>query len=253
MKIENIAAIVTGGASGLGAAVAQTLAAGGAKVTIFDLNADQGEAAAQGIGGLFVKTDVADDESVAAAIDSAEAAHGVARILVNCAGISPAARIVDKAGAPHSLGLFRKVIDVNLIGAFNAMSKFAARLVAAEIDEAEAGVVVNTASIAAFDGQIGQAAYSASKAGVAGLTLAAARDLAQYKIRVMTVAPGIFLTPMVAAFPQSVQERLGALAPHPSRLGDPAEFARLVSAILDNPMLNGETIRLDGAVRMTPR
>ena len=253
MDIKGIAAIVTGGASGLGNATAKMLAANGAKVTIFDLNDEAGEAAAREIGGIFVKVNVADDASVTAGLDAAEAAHGVARILVNCAGIAPAIKTVGKENAPHPLDVYRKTIEVNLIGTFNVISKFSARAAAAAEIEGERGVIVNTASVAAYDGQIGQAAYSSSKGGVVGMTLPVARDLAQHKIRVMTIAPGIFLTPMLEAFPQNVQDALGAQVPHPSRLGKPAEYAQLVESIVRNPMLNGEVIRLDGAIRMAPR
>ncbi|HSX76932.1 MAG TPA: 3-hydroxyacyl-CoA dehydrogenase [Shinella sp.] len=253
MDIKGIAAIVTGGASGLGNATAKMLAANGAKVTIFDLNDEAGEAAAKEIGGIFVKVNVADDASVTAGLDAAEAAHGVARILVNCAGIAPAIKTVGKENAPHPLDVYRKTIEVNLIGTFNVISKFSARAAAAAEIEGERGVIVNTASVAAYDGQIGQAAYSSSKGGVVGMTLPVARDLAQHKIRVMTIAPGIFLTPMLEAFPQAVQDALGAQVPHPSRLGKPAEYAQLVESIVRNPMLNGEVIRLDGAIRMAPR
>lgn len=253
MEINGLAAIVTGGASGLGKATAQMLAAAGAKVTIFDLNREVGEAVASEIGGLFVAVDVTDDASVSAGLDAAEAAHGAARLLVNCAGIAPAVKTVGKENAPHPLETFRKTIEVNLIGTFNAISKFAARTAALDEIDGERGVIVNTASVAAYEGQIGQAAYGASKGGVVGLTLPVARDLAQHKIRVMTIAPGIFLTPMLEAFPENVQQALGAQVPHPSRLGKPAEYAQLVASIIANPMLNGETIRLDGAIRMAPR
>ncbi len=229
------------------------LAANGAKVTIFDLNDESGEAAASELGGRFVSVDVADDASVATGLDKAEAAHGVARILVNCAGIAPAAKTVGKDNVPHSLDTYRKTIEVNLIGTFNVISKFAARAAGAAEIEGERGVIVSTASVAAFDGQIGQAAYAASKSGVAGMTLPVARDLAQYKIRVVTIAPGIFLTPMLQSLPQQVQDALGTQVPHPSRLGRPEEYAQLVEAIVRNPMLNGEVIRLDGAIRMAPR
>ena len=229
------------------------LAANGAKVTILDLNDESGEAAASELGGRFVSVDVADDASVATGLDKAEAAHGVARILVNCAGIAPAAKTVGKDNVPHSLDTYRKTIEVNLIGTFNVISKFAARAAGAAEIEGERGVIVSTASVAAFDGQIGQAAYAASKSGVAGMTLPVARDLAQYKIRVVTIAPGIFLTPMLQSLPQQVQDALGTQVPHPSRLGRPEEYAQLVEAIVRNPMLNGEVIRLDGAIRMAPR
>lgn len=253
MKLDGIAAIVTGGASGLGNETAKMLAANGAKVTIFDLNEEVGTAAAAEIGGHFAAVNVADEASVAAGIASAEAQHGVARVLVNCAGIAPPARIVAKDGSPHSLDAYRKVIEINLIGTFNTLSQFAARAITVEPIGEERGVIINTASVAAFDGQVGQAAYASSKAGVAGLTLCAARDLAQHKIRVMTIAPGIFLTPMMKGLPQAAQDSLGQQVPHPSRLGDPSEYALLAEAILKNPMLNGETIRLDGAIRMAPR
>jgi NAD(P)-dependent dehydrogenase (short-subunit alcohol dehydrogenase family) len=253
MQINGLSAIVTGGASGLGEATAKMLAAQGAKVTIFDLNEEVGTATAQAIGGHFVSVNVADDASVTAGLEEAEGRHGVARILVNCAGIAPPARVVGKDGQPHSLDLYRKVIEINLIGTFNVLSKFSARLIQADPIGEERGVIVNTASVAAYDGQVGQAAYASSKAGVVGLTLCAARDLAQHKIRVMTIAPGIFMTPMMKGLPQAAQESLGQQVPHPSRLGDPGEYAMLVDSILRNPMLNGEVIRLDGAIRMAPR
>ncbi|NIJ09219.1 NAD(P)-dependent dehydrogenase (short-subunit alcohol dehydrogenase family) [Sphingomonas vulcanisoli] len=253
MDVAGVAAIVTGGASGLGGATSQLLADGGAKVTVFDLNAEVGEATARAIGGKFLRVDVSDDASVAAALADAEAAHGPARVLINCAGIAPVGRVVDKHGVPHSLDAYRRTIEINLIGTFNMLSKFAARLIAAGIEGEEAGVIVNTASVAAYDGQIGQAAYASSKGGVVGLTLSAARDLAQHRIRVMTIAPGIFLTPMLMGLPQAAQDSLGTQVPHPSRLGRPEEYARLVGSILANPMLNGEVIRLDGAIRMAPR
>jgi len=253
MDVNGVAAIVTGGASGLGSATARMLAAKGAKVTIFDLNAEQGAATAAKIGGHFAAVNVADEESVSAGIAEAEARHGVARILVSCAGVAPAMRIVNKEGLPHSLDTFRRTVEVNLIGTFNVLSKFAARLIAARVEGEEAGVVINTASVAAYDGQIGQAAYAASKGGVVGLTLSAARDLAQFRIRVVTIAPGIFLTPMLMGLPQAAQDSLGTQVPHPSRLGRPEEYAQFVGSILANPMLNGEVIRLDGAIRMAPR
>ncbi|MFA6117964.1 MAG: SDR family NAD(P)-dependent oxidoreductase [Sphingomonas sp.] len=253
MNVEQIAAIVTGGASGLGGATARMLAAKGAKITIFDLNAEQGKKTAAEIGGQFVAVNVADEDSVNAGLAEAEARNGVARILVNCAGVAPAMRIVNKEGVPHSLETFRKTVEVNLVGTFNMLSKFAARLIAARIEGEEAGVIVNTASVAAYDGQVGQVAYAASKGGVVGLTLSAARDLAQHRIRVVTVAPGIFLTPMLMGLPQAAQESLGTQVPHPSRLGRPEEFAQFIESILANPMLNGEVIRLDGAIRMAPR
>ncbi len=248
-----MAAIVTGGASGLGKATAAMLAANGAKVAILDLNEEAANASAQEMGAIAFALNVADDAAVAAALDEAEKAHGVARILVNCAGIAPASKTVGKENAPHSLDLFRRTIEVNLIGSFNLISKFAARAAAVDDVAGERAVIVNTASVAAYDGQIGQAAYAASKGGVVGMTLPVARDLAQHHIRVMTIAPGIFRTPMVEGFPQHVQDALGAQVPHPRRLGAPDEYAQLVESIIRNPMLNGEVIRLDGAIRMPPR
>ena len=253
MDLNGIGAIVTGGASGLGGATARLLAQKGARVTIFDLNEETGAAHAADIGGLFVKVNVSDDASVSQAVAKAEEAHGVARVLVNCAGVAPAIKTVGRENAPHPLDAFRKTVEVNLIGTFNVISKFAARLAAAEPIGEERGVIVNTASVAAYDGQIGQAAYAASKGGVVGLTLPVARDLAQHKIRVVTIAPGIFLTPMLMGLPQAAQDSLGTQVPHPSRLGKPEEYAQMVEAIIANPMLNGEVIRLDGAIRMAPR
>ncbi len=253
MKLEGIAAIVTGGASGLGAAAAKMLASHGAKVTIFDLNEEAGTATAEAVGGRLVRTDVTDEESVRAGLDAAEESHGVARILVNCAGVAPAIKTVGKELQPHPLDAFRKAVGINLVGTFNVLSQFAARLAAAEPIGEERGVIVNTASVAAYDGQVGQAAYAASKGGVVGLTLPVARDLAQHKIRVITIAPGIFLTPMLMSLPKAAQDSLGQQVPHPSRLGHPDEYALLVDSIIANPMLNGEVIRLDGAIRMAPR
>jgi len=253
MDIQGQAAVVTGGASGLGGATAAYLAAQGARVAILDLNEEVGRAHAAAIGGIFIQANVADDESVQKALQTAQEAHGVARILVNCAGIAPAIRTVGKENVPHSLDAFRKTIEVNLIGTFNVISKFAALLAAADAIGEERGVIINTASIAAFDGQLGQAAYASSKSGVVGLTLPVARDLAQHHIRVMTIAPGIFMTPMLQGLPQAAQDAISALAPHPSRLGKPEEYAQLVAAIIANPMLNGEVIRLDGATRLPIR
>ena len=253
MNLNGVAAIVTGGASGLGAATAEQLAQAGAKVSIFDLNAEVGTETAKRLGGSFHKVNVTDDLSVTDGVAAAEAEHGVARILINCAGVAPAIRVVARDGTAHSLDAFRKAVEINLIGSFNVISKFAARLIAAKIDGEEAGVIINTASVAAYDGQIGQAAYAASKGGVVGMTLPIARDLAQHRIRVMTIAPGIFLTPMLMGLPQAAQDSLGSQIPHPSRLGQPREFAQLVESIIANPMLNGEVIRLDGAIRMAPR
>lgn len=253
MNIEGVAAIITGGASGLGEGTAERLAAKGAKVTILDLNEDTGTALARKIGGHFVRVDVTDDQAVADAISEAEAVHGKARILVNCAGIAPPAKVIDRDGQPLPLASFSKIVSINLIGSFNVLSKFAAALHTAEPVGEERGVVINTASVAAYDGQIGQAAYAASKGGVVGMTLPIARELARYGIRVMTIAPGIFWTPLLATLPQEAQDSLGHQVPFPSRLGQPDEYAQLVESIVTNPMLNGETIRLDGAIRMAPR
>lgn len=253
MELNGVGAIVTGGASGLGGATAAMLAAKGAKVAIFDLNEEAGQAHATTIGGLFVRVNVADDASVAEGLSTAEAINGVARILVNCAGVAPALKTIGKENIPHSIDIFRRTMDINVTGTFNCISKFAARLAAAAPLGEERGVIVNTASVAAYDGQIGQAAYAASKGGVVGMTLPVARDLAQHKIRVMTIAPGIFMTPMLMGLPQPAQDSLGMQVPHPSRLGKPEEYAQMVEAIIANPMLNGEVIRLDGAIRMAPR
>nr|WP_087575011.1 SDR family NAD(P)-dependent oxidoreductase [Sphingomonas sp. CDS-1] len=253
MDISGVAAIITGGASGLGGATAARLAQAGAKVTLFDLNPDLGAAKAEAIGAHFIKVDVSSETAVQEAVKAAEAQHGVARILVNCAGVAPAIRTVGKENVPHPLDTFRRTIETNLVGTFNLIARFASRAAAAEEIEGERGVIINTASVAAYDGQVGQAAYSASKGGVVGMTLPIARDLAQHKIRVMTIAPGIFLTPMLEALSQTVQDALGGQVPHPSRLGKPEEYAQLVEHIIANPMLNGEVIRLDGAIRMAPR
>lgn len=253
MIIEGQAAIVTGGASGLGGATAEMLAAAGAKVTIFDLNETLGRDKAAAIGGAFVKVNVTDESEVEAAIAEAEGLHGKARILVNCAGIGPPAKVIGRDGSALPLKDFTSIVNVNLIGSFNVLSKFAAALHTAEPLGEERGVIVNTASVAAFDGQIGQAAYAASKGGIVGMTLPVAREFARYGIRVMTIAPGLFLTPLLASLPQEAQDSLGRQVPFPSRLGDPSEYAQMVQAIVANPMLNGETIRLDGAIRMAPK
>jgi NAD(P)-dependent dehydrogenase (short-subunit alcohol dehydrogenase family) len=250
---KGVAAIVTGGGSGLGAASAEKLASEGARVTIFDMNEETGRTQAAKIGGTFMKVNVTDPASVSEAVLAAEKQHGVARVLVNCAGIAYGGKTVGKEFAPHPLDQFRKVIEVNLIGTFNVIAQFAARLAQAEPIGEERGVIVNTASVAAFEGQIGQAAYSASKGGVVGMTLPIARDLSQLGIRVVTIAPGIFYTPMMAGLPQNVQDSLGKQVPFPSRLGKPEEYAHLVHSIVTNPMINGETIRIDGAIRMPPR
>ncbi|MEP7221837.1 MAG: SDR family NAD(P)-dependent oxidoreductase [Novosphingobium sp.] len=253
MKVDGIAAIVTGGASGLGGATAQSLASRGAKVTIFDLNADMGVALAREIGGHFVRVDVTDEAAVEAALDEAEAVNGKARILVNCAGIGPPAKVISRDGKALPLADFARIVTINLMGTFNVLSKFAARLHDAEWIDGENGLIVNTASVAAFDGQIGQPAYAASKGGIVSMTLPLAREFSRYGIRVMTIAPGIFWTPLLASLPQEAQDSLGMQVPFPSRLGRPEEYADLVQAIVGNTMLNGEVIRLDGAIRMTPK
>lgn len=248
------AAIVTGGASGLGAATAARLAASGLRVAIFDLDTERGQAQAKALGGIFAPVDVSDPASVAQGVATVEAQLGTPRVLVNCAGIGPAAKTVSR-GEAHDPALFAKVIGINLIGTFNCAAQVAARMVAADPVDADGarGVIVNTASVAAYDGQIGQIAYAASKGGVVGMTLPMARDLADKGIRVCTIAPGLFLTPLLQGLPEEVQTSLGAQVPFPSRLGQPDEYAAMVEHITRNPMLNGEVIRLDGAIRMAPR
>lgn len=247
-------AVVTGGASGLGAATARKLSESGMKVGLFDLNEDKGQAHAKSIGGLFMRVDVSDPSSVARGLDKVTGAFGVPRVLVNCAGIGGAAKTVSR-GEPHDFSLFERTLRVNLMGSFNCASQAAARMVAAQPvdDDGARGVIVNTASVAAYDGQVGQVAYSASKGGIVGMTLPMARDLADKGIRVCTIAPGLFLTPLLEELPEDVQASLGAQVPFPSRLGDPAEYAAMLAHITQNPMLNGEVIRLDGAIRMAPR
>jgi NAD(P)-dependent dehydrogenase (short-subunit alcohol dehydrogenase family) len=255
MKVEGLTVIVTGGASGLGGGTARRLAEHGANVVILDRDSERGEALAQEIGGAarFSFADVTSEEQVQAAVDLAVDAFGGVHVLVNCAGVGMAMRTTSKQG-PHPLDVFETVIRINLIGTFNCI-----RLVAMAIGankpnaDGERGVIVNTASVAAFDGQIGQAAYSASKGGIVGMTLPIARDLARLGIRVCTIAPGIFDTPLLAMLPEEARRSLGEQVPFPQRLGQPAEYAQLVQAIIENPMLNGETIRLDGAIRMAPR
>ena len=254
MEIKGVAAIVTGGASGLGGATAARLAKAGAKVAIFDLNADLGARHAAEIGATFFPVNVTDEAAVENAILEAEVVNGKARICVNCAGIGPPAKVIGRDGKALPLADFAKIIQINLIGSFNVLSKFAARIHDAEtVGPEERGVIINTASVAAFDGQIGQAAYSASKGGIVGMTLPIARELARSGIRVMTIAPGIFWTPLLASLPQDAQDSLGKQVPFPNRLGQPDEYAQMVESIVTNPMLNGETIRLDGAIRMAPR
>jgi 3-hydroxyacyl-CoA dehydrogenase / 3-hydroxy-2-methylbutyryl-CoA dehydrogenase len=249
MNIDGVNALVAGGASGLGAATARELNAAGADVTIADLNEDAGSALAQELGARFVRTDVTDPDSVQAAIDAA----GDIRISVCCAGVAWAQKTAGSRG-PHALEPFETLIRVNLIGTFNVLRLASTKMLANEPDaEGERGVCINTASVAAFEGQIGQIAYSASKGGVVGMTLPAARDLAQSGIRVCAIAPGLFNTPMMAGLPEESQKSLGASVPFPSRLGRPEEYAKLARHIVENSMLNGEVIRLDGALRMAPR
>ncbi|HEV3429429.1 MAG TPA: 3-hydroxyacyl-CoA dehydrogenase [Paraburkholderia sp.] len=252
MQIRDNVFLITGGASGLGAASARLIAAEGGKVVLADLNEEAGNALAKELNGVFVKCNVASEEDGAKAV-AAATALGTLRGLVNCAGIAPAVKTVGKDG-PHPLDAFSKTISVNLIGTFN-MIRLAAAAIAqtAPAEGGERGVIVNTASVAAYDGQIGQAAYAASKGGVVAMTLPIARDLSRSGIRVMTIAPGIFETPMLLGMPQEVQDALGAMVPFPSRLGKPDEYAMLVKQIFENPMLNGEVIRLDGAIRMQPK
>ena len=252
---NNISAVITGGGSGLGEGTARALSAHGVKVAIFDVNEEAGQKVADDLGGIFAKVDVADSVSVTQGFEVARAAHGQESICVNCAGIAPAAKTVDRDGNPHDAALFAKIIGVNLIGTFNVASQSAAGMSAQDpiTEDGERGVIINTASVAAFDGQIGQIAYGSSKAAVAGMTLPMARDLSRNGVRIMTIAPGIFGTPMVKGMPQEVQDALGAMVPFPSRLGQPEEYAKLAISICENSMLNGETIRLDGAIRMAPR
>jgi NAD(P)-dependent dehydrogenase (short-subunit alcohol dehydrogenase family) len=253
MQLKDQAAIVTGGASGLGAATARRLAKAGAKVAVCDLNTKLAEAVAAEIGGVAVTCDVADAASGEAAIAAAAKAHGPARVLINCAGIGVAKRVVGREG-PMALADFDRVIKVNLIGSFNML-----RLATVEMSKleplagGERGVVVSTASVAAYDGQIGQSAYSASKGGIVAMTLPIARELAQFGIRVLAIAPGLFLTPLLAMLPQEAQDSLAASIPFPRRLGDPSEFASLVMQMIDNPYLNGEVVRLDASLRMAPK
>jgi NAD(P)-dependent dehydrogenase (short-subunit alcohol dehydrogenase family) len=255
VQVRDHTFLVTGGGSGLGAATARRLAAGGASVVIVDLQADAAEKVATAIGAraMFALADVTDEAQIAAAIAAARTKFGALHGAVSCAGIAPGERVLGRSG-PHRLETFRRAIEVNLIGTFNVL-RLAAQAMAENAPDPEdgRGIVINTASVAAFDGQIGQAAYSASKAGVAGLTLPAARELARLGIRVMTIAPGIFETPMMAGMSEEVRASLGEQVPFPPRLGRPEEFAALVEHIIENTMLNGEVIRLDGALRMAPK
>jgi NAD(P)-dependent dehydrogenase (short-subunit alcohol dehydrogenase family) len=253
MKLQGHSALVTGGASGLGAATARALAGAGAKVALLDVNADAAATLAREIGGIALRCDVADAASAEAAVAEAARTHGPARVLVNCAGIGPAERIVGRQG-PMPLAAFKRVIDINLIGSFNLMRLAAAGMLALpEIEDGERGVIISTASVAAYEGQIGQAAYAASKGGIVALTLPAAREFARSGVRVNTIAPGLFATPLLLGMPQNVQDGLAQSVPFPTRFGKPEEYAALVLHIVDNPMINGETIRLDGALRMQPK
>jgi NAD(P)-dependent dehydrogenase (short-subunit alcohol dehydrogenase family) len=254
MNIQGQSALVTGGGSGLGEAVARELARLGAKVAVLDVNAAGAQRVAADIGGIAATCDICDSASVNAALDAATAAHGVPRIVMNIAGIGTAKRIIGKDGSPAPLEDFERVIRVNLIGTYNVARLAVARIaVLPPMDDGERGVMVNTASVAAFDGQVGQEAYSASKGGIVGLTLPLARDLAQFGVRVCTIAPGLFHTPLMAQLPEEVQKSLAASIPFPKRLGKPEEFAELACHIVTNGHLNGEVIRLDGALRMAPR
>jgi NAD(P)-dependent dehydrogenase (short-subunit alcohol dehydrogenase family) len=253
MNPKGHAAIVTGAGSGLGAETAAALARAGAKVALLDVNLDAARTAAEKIGGLAIGCDVTDPNAATAALATARAKHGAARILVNCAGIGPAKRIVGRDG-PMPIEDFARVITINLIGTFNMMRLAAADMAGlAPLTDGERGVIVSTASVAAYDGQVGQAAYAASKGGVVSLTLPAAREFAQFGIRVNAIAPGVFMTPMLAAMPADVQQSLAASVPFPKLLGKPDQFAALVLHIVENRYLNGEVIRLDGALRMAPR
>lgn len=252
MQIQDSVFVVTGGASGLGAASARMLVENGGRVVIADVQFDAGEKLAAELGGRFVKCDVTSEDDGKAVV-AAAAAMGTVRGLINCAGIAPAVKTVGKDG-PHPLDLFQRVVNINLVGTFNMARLAADAMGKTEASEdGERGVIINTASVAAYDGQMGQAAYGASKAGVVGLTLPMARDLSRSGIRVMTIAPGIFETPMLLGMPQEVQDALGKMVPFPPRLGKPAEYAHLVKTIIENVMMNGETIRLDGAIRMQPK
>lgn len=253
MQIEGISAVVTGAASGLGLATAKALVAAGANVVIIDLPTSNGEAEAAAIGpkAVFVAADVRDEAQVNAALDAAEGLAPL-RLVVNCAGIATPNRVLRK-GEATALADFERVVSINLVGSFNVIRLAVERMAKIEPAGEERGVIINTASVAAFDGQIGQVAYAASKAGIAGMTLPLARDLAQFLIRVVTIAPGTFETPMLAGLPEEARKSLGDQVPHPNRLGKPEEYAALVKHLVENPMINGETIRIDGAIRMAPR
>jgi NAD(P)-dependent dehydrogenase (short-subunit alcohol dehydrogenase family) len=255
MELKGTVAVVTGGASGLGEASIRTLVQGGAKAAIFDLAADNGERIAADLGDhvIFCMTDVTDEKSVSEAIEKTVEAFGAIHIAVNCAGVGTPAKVLGKEG-PIDMAQFRRVVEINLMGTLNVIRLAAEKMMMNTPDEdGEIGVVINTASVAAFEGQIGQAAYSASKAGVVGMTLPIAREFAEYGIRVLTIAPGLFETPMLKGLPENVQEALGKMVPFPKRLGKPSEFAALVQHIVENGMLNGEVIRLDGSIRMAAK
>jgi NAD(P)-dependent dehydrogenase (short-subunit alcohol dehydrogenase family) len=253
VDISACSTIVTGGASGLGEASARLLAKNGAKVTLFDLNHERGEQIANEIDGLFVSADISNEEDISKGLEQATERHGDIRILVNCAGVAHGQKTSSK-GIPHSLADFERIININLVGTFNCIRLVATRMAAQDpANEEERGVIINTSSVVAFDGQLGQAAYAASKAGIVGMTLPIARDLSRSGIRVVTIAPGIFSTPMMAGLPEEAQEALNASVPFPPRLGKPEEFSAMVKHICENSYLNGETIRLDGAIRLAAK
>ncbi|QPE04351.1 SDR family NAD(P)-dependent oxidoreductase [Microbacterium schleiferi] len=254
MNISGAAALVTGGASGLGLATAERLAAAGARVTIVDLPGSAGEDVAERLGGTFAAADVTDAGAVRGAVAMA-AASGPLRVVVNCAGIGTPAKVLDRDGEPASIEAFERIVRINLIGTYTVLAQAAAAIARTDPDaeSGDRGVIINTASVAAFDGQIGQPGYAASKGGVHAMTLPVARELARHAIRVVTIAPGIMETPMLAGLPQAAQDSLGQQVPYPARLGRPQEYAELVMGIVANGYLNGETIRLDGAIRMAPR
>jgi NAD(P)-dependent dehydrogenase (short-subunit alcohol dehydrogenase family) len=254
MNVEGHGILVTGGGSGLGAATAKWLARQGAKVAVLDIQGDAARSVAASIGGLGLTCDITDEVSVQAAIEQARAAHGPLRVLINVAGIGGARRVVGRDGQPMALAEFRRIVEVNLVGTFNVTRLAAAAMVRnAPLEDGERGVIVCTASVAAWDGQVGQAAYAASKGGLVSLTLPLARDLAQHGVRVVTIAPGLFLTPLLYELPEETQQALASSIPFPKRLGKPEEFASLASYAITNTMLNGEVIRLDGALRLPPR
>src|ERR1700759_4083161 len=252
MQLKDVAVLITGGGSGLGAATARAMAAKGAKIGVIDQNKENAEKVAAEVKGVALHADVTSEEQIKAAIAKAEAAHGVARVLMNCAGIGGSQRIVGRDRV-YPLEEVAPIINLTLIGTFNCLPLFAERLVTIEPVGEERGVIINTASVAAYEGQIGQIAYSASKGGVVGMTIPVARDLAQHLIRVNTIAPGLFLTPLLMGLNEEARKSLGAQVPHPARLGDAWEYGALAVHIVENPMINGETIRLDGAIRMAPR